>query len=132
MAIDEEPEPDRPEPAYRGEDDPRWRVTPTKIVVTIILVAAIVLPLLTWTYSRDSPRLFGFPFFYWYQFLWVFLAAGACYLCYVLLRREARAYQAGHGTTLTPPTGPPPGDAGSDELAHQPGHDQDDDQRKAE
>ncbi|GAB3928569.1 hypothetical protein GCM10011575_12780 [Microlunatus endophyticus] len=132
MAIDEEPEPDRPQSVYRGEDDPRWRVTPTKIVVTIILVAAIVLPLLTWTYSRDSPRLFGFPFFYWYQFIWVFLAAGACYLCYVLLRREARAHQAGHPTTLTPPTAPPPGDASSDVLADNPADTAAADQRKAE
>ena len=131
MAIDDEPEPDRPD-LEDPDRDPRWRVTPTKIVVTIILVAAIVIPLLTSTYSRDAPRLFGFPFFYWYQFIWVFLAAGACYLCYVLLRRELRAYQAGQHTTLTPPTGPPPGDAAHDQLADRAVLDQADEQRKTE
>jgi hypothetical protein len=92
------------------DEDPRWRPTPTKFVVALILCVAIVVPLLTMTYSRLEPRLWGFPFFYWYQFLWVFLAAGACYLSYVLLRRESRSYQAEHHTTLTEPTGPVPDD----------------------
>lgn len=26
-------------------------------------------------YARESPDLFGFPFFYWYQFLWIILSA---------------------------------------------------------
>jgi hypothetical protein len=26
-------------------------------------------------YAKDAPRLAGFPFFYWYQFLWVVIAA---------------------------------------------------------
>ena len=26
-------------------------------------------------YARATPTLFGFPFFYWYQFAWVFLAS---------------------------------------------------------
>lgn len=26
-------------------------------------------------YARETPALFGFPFFYWYQFLWVPITA---------------------------------------------------------
>lgn len=26
-------------------------------------------------YARSTPALFGFPFFYWYQFAWVLLAS---------------------------------------------------------
>ena len=26
-------------------------------------------------YASDSPRLFGWPFFYWYQFIWLFITA---------------------------------------------------------
>jgi uncharacterized protein DUF3311 len=26
-------------------------------------------------YARESPDLFGFPFFYWYQFAWVVVTA---------------------------------------------------------
>ncbi len=28
-------------------------------------------------YARETPALFGFPFFYWYQFAWVFLTAAS-------------------------------------------------------
>ena len=68
-------------------------------------------------YNMAEPDLIGIPFFYWYQLLWVFIAAGACYLAYVLLRREARGDRARQYTTLTPPAGPPPGDIVDDELA---------------
>jgi hypothetical protein len=76
-----------------GGRDPRWRLSPTKIVVGVILLVAIVVPLLVGTYARVEPRLFGFPFFYWYQLLWVFLAAALCGLSYVLLKRERQAYE---------------------------------------
>ena len=33
-------------------------------------------------YSTESPELFGFPFFYWYQFAWVPVTAGLTYLVY--------------------------------------------------
>lgn len=73
--------------------DPRWKLTPTRCVVAVILLVGIVVPLLVGTYDQIEPRLFGFPFFYWYQLLWVFLAAGLCALCYLLLKRESDAYQ---------------------------------------
>jgi hypothetical protein len=75
------------------ERDPRWRITPTKIAVTVILLVGIVVPLLVSTYDQVDPRLFGFPFFYWYQLLWVFIAAGLCALSYLLLKREQAAYR---------------------------------------
>ena len=27
-------------------------------------------------YAYENPRLFGWPFFYWYQFAWLFITAG--------------------------------------------------------
>jgi hypothetical protein len=43
-------------------------------------------------YATEDPELFGFPFFYWYQFAWVPLTAGITYLVYRMTRREtARA-----------------------------------------
>jgi uncharacterized membrane protein len=78
--------------------DPRWRLTPTKIIVAVLLLIGIVVPLLVSTYDSIEPRLFGFPFFYWYQLLWVFLAAGICVICYLLLRREWRAYERRTGS----------------------------------
>jgi hypothetical protein len=35
-------------------------------------------------YARETPTLFGFPFFYWYQFAWVFLTAAITGLVYFL------------------------------------------------
>jgi hypothetical protein len=80
-----------------AERDPRSRLTPTKIVVSLILLAAIVVPLLVPTYDSREPELFGFPFFYWYQLLWVFIAAALCALSFWLLKRERDAYRREHG-----------------------------------
>jgi hypothetical protein len=33
-------------------------------------------------YNRELPALFGFPFFYWYQLLWVLLTALFTWLVY--------------------------------------------------
>ena len=37
-------------------------------------------------YPRSTPTLFGFPFFYWYQFAWVFVTAGLTLLVYRLAK----------------------------------------------
>jgi hypothetical protein len=37
-------------------------------------------------YARTTPTLFGFPFFYWYQFAWVILASLLMALVYRKLR----------------------------------------------
>jgi membrane protein implicated in regulation of membrane protease activity len=56
------------------------------LVAIGVLVAAPVVALM-WvsSYARATPRLWGMPFFYWYQFLWVFLAAGCTYAAYRLV-----------------------------------------------
>ena len=33
-------------------------------------------------YARSTPALFGFPFFYWYQLLWVILASALIAIVY--------------------------------------------------
>ena len=79
-----------------AETDPRWKLTPTKIIVSLLLLIGIIVPLLVFTYDQIEPRLFGFPFFYWYQLGWVFIAAGICWLSFVLLQRERAAYKLEH------------------------------------
>jgi hypothetical protein len=39
-------------------------------------------------YNSIEPQLWGFPFFYWYQFIWVFVTAG---LIWVVYQGEKRA-----------------------------------------
>ena len=38
-------------------------------------------------YARNTPAVFGFPFFYWYQFAWVPITSLVIWLAY---RRAAR------------------------------------------
>ena len=38
-------------------------------LVLVLLTPAVVLPLLVGIYDRPDPELFGFPFYYWFQFL---------------------------------------------------------------
>jgi hypothetical protein len=47
----------------------------------VIPVAALAFPGI---YNRETPTLFGFPFFYWYQLVWVFLATAILGLVYKL------------------------------------------------
>lgn len=46
----------------------------------IVAVGALWVPI----YNRLDPPLFGIPFFYWFQFLWIVVAAIATGLAYVL------------------------------------------------
>ena len=39
-------------------------------------------------YARATPALFGFPFFYWYQFAWVILTSLLLWLVYRLLKAD--------------------------------------------
>lgn len=39
-----------------------------------LLLIPVVFPLLTFVYNRETPRLFGFPFFFWFQMLFAPLA----------------------------------------------------------
>jgi hypothetical protein len=41
-------------------------------------LALLVPPL----YAHDSPRVFGIPFFYWYQAVWLLLTAVITTVCY--------------------------------------------------
>ncbi|WP_432939877.1 DUF3311 domain-containing protein [Kribbella sp. CA-253562] len=72
-------------------------VRPAFWIAGVLLAASVVVPLLVSTYAKDEPRLWGFPFFYWYQFLWVFLSAIAVSISYQLVIREERKRRAAEG-----------------------------------
>jgi hypothetical protein len=42
-------------------------------------------------YNRADPQLFGLPFFYWYQLLWVIVTAGILGLVVYLTRENKDA-----------------------------------------
>ncbi len=51
----------------------------------LIPVVALIFP---GFYNRETPTLFGFPFFYWYQLAWVFLATAILGLVYQLRKHS--------------------------------------------
>jgi uncharacterized membrane protein YhaH (DUF805 family) len=55
----------------------------------LLLVIPFVGLLATPIYAHQDPELFGFPFFYWYQFVWVPLSVAITFLVYVRTRTRA-------------------------------------------
>jgi hypothetical protein len=72
-------------------------VRPAYWISGVLLAISVVVPLLVSTYAKDGPRLWGFPFFYWYQLLWVFISAIIVSICYRLMMREERRRRAEQG-----------------------------------
>ncbi len=58
----------------------------------LLVLLPIIALMLVGTYARKDPVLFGFPFFIWYQFVWVFVCSGLVYAAYriVLVARPHR------------------------------------------
>ena len=52
-----------------------------------LLLIPIVLPLLTFLYNHDAPRLWGFPSFYWIQFLFILVGVVTTTIVYRMTRR---------------------------------------------
>jgi hypothetical protein len=47
-------------------------------------------PLLTFLYNTDEPRLFGFPLFHWLQLVFIGLGVATTTLVYRMTRRRGR------------------------------------------
>ena len=62
----------------------------THWVAGALLAVAIVVPLLVGVYDREDPTLFGFPFFYWFQFALIPLASAATYAAFRLVTPSAK------------------------------------------
>ncbi len=50
----------------------------------VLLVIPIIALMWVPSYARIEPSFLGFPFFFWYQFLWVFLCSAMTYAAYRL------------------------------------------------
>jgi hypothetical protein len=57
----------------------------------VLLLAPFVGLLFPGWYAQATPKLFGFPFFYWYQFAWVIAAALLTGIVYLLTRPGSRS-----------------------------------------
>ena len=84
------------------QHSPRRPHTAVWVLVTILLVVAVGGTLAVPIYARATPALADFPFFYWYQLLWVPVVGILCGLAYFLTsssgtaasRQEAAAARA--------------------------------------
>ena len=54
-------------------------------VASVLLAIPIIALLWVGSYARETPKLLGFPFFFWYQFLWVFICAACTYAAHRLV-----------------------------------------------
>lgn len=51
-----------------------------------LLVLPVVVPLLTFLYNGEKPRLGGIPLFYWAQFLFIILSVACTATVYLMTR----------------------------------------------
>ena len=72
-------------PSMRPSRGPSRRPA-TWAAVAVLLTVAIAGTLWVPLYARSGPELGPFPFFYWYQLIWVPLTAAILWICYLLLR----------------------------------------------
>lgn len=71
-------EPETTSPAPRSDRSPwNW-----------LLVVPIVVPLITPLFNFDSPRLWGFPAFYWIQFLFIVLGVVTTSVVYLMTTKR--------------------------------------------
>ncbi len=63
------------------------------VLLAIPIIALMWVP----SYARTDPELLGFPFFFWYQFLWVFICSAMTYAAY-RLTLAARRRPTGRST----------------------------------
>ena len=74
------------------------------MLVAAGVLLAIPMIALAWvgSYSKETPKLGAFPFFIWYQFLWVFLCSFMTYGAYRLVK-AARPHRPMTGDLTTRP-----------------------------
>jgi Protein of unknown function (DUF3311) len=80
-------------PAGRRSSPGLW------VVVAVLLLPAIVVPLWVPLYDKTDPTLWGFPFFYWFQFAMILMSAALTLVAYLVSlaaeRRRGGARQGG-------------------------------------
>jgi hypothetical protein len=55
-----------------------------------LLVVPIVVPLLTFLFNHDEPRLAGFPTFYWLQLAFIVLGVSATTIVYQMTKKTKK------------------------------------------
>jgi hypothetical protein len=53
-----------------------------------LLIVPVVLPLLTFLFNSDEPRLFGFPLFYWLQLAFIVVGVASTTIVYQMTKKR--------------------------------------------
>jgi hypothetical protein len=56
------------------------------VIAGVLLLVAVIGAFWVPFYARSAPKLGDFPFFYWFQLIWMPVVMVLCYLAYLLLR----------------------------------------------
>ncbi len=65
-------------------------VTALRVVAYALLVGECLVILIPSIYGRATPKLFGLPFFYWFQLLWIIVGMFVTGIAYLLIERADR------------------------------------------
>ncbi|HEY2126273.1 MAG TPA: DUF3311 domain-containing protein [Streptosporangiaceae bacterium] len=60
------------------------------MLITVLILISVLGTLIVPIYARSSPYIGAFPFFYWYQLLWVPFVAVMMAICYLISTRGSR------------------------------------------
>jgi hypothetical protein len=60
------------------------RSTGLWVLIVVILIPPVVVPLWVPLYDKATPTLWGFPFFYWFQFLLILCSAVLTVVAYLI------------------------------------------------
>jgi hypothetical protein len=76
------------DPEVRAEAAPAVARAKDKSPWNWLLFLPIVVPLLTPLFNRDSPRVAGFPMFYWLQLLFIVLGVSTTTVVYQMTKKR--------------------------------------------
>ena len=73
-----------------GGTTPPRVLSPLRLFATFCVLAPTVAVIAVPTYDSATPKLGGFPFFYWYQLIWVVLTGLLMVAAYFAIRTDER------------------------------------------
>lgn len=65
------------------------------VLILVLLIPPVVLPLWVPLYDKTDPTLWGFPFFFWFQFALILVSAVMTVIVYLLSRMAERKDREG-------------------------------------